>query len=102
QFFLLRLAILRIQLLYAMKLPLSILILLAVAVIVQAQDFDTNRIQKHIKTLSDDTFEGRGTGTAGEQKAAAYIQGEFKKLKLQPRGDNNTYLQSFPFKGGAH
>ncbi len=85
-----------------MKIPLSVLILVAVAVIVQAQDFDTNRIQKHIKTLSDDTFEGRGTGTEGEQKAAAYIQGEFKKLKLQPKGDNNTYLQAFTFKGGAH
>lgn len=85
-----------------MKLPLSILILVAVACIVQAQDFDSNRIQKHIKTLSDDAFEGRGTGTEGEQKAALYIQGEFKKLKLQPKGDNNTYLQSFTFKAGAH
>lgn len=85
-----------------MKLPLSIILLAAVACIVHAQDFDPSRIQKHIKTLSDDTFEGRGTGTEGEKKAAAYIAAEFKKLKLQPKGDNNTYLQGFTFKGGAH
>lgn len=85
-----------------MKLPLSIIILVAVACVVHAQDFDSNRIQKHIKTLADDTFEGRGTGTEGEKKAAAYIQDEFKKLKLVPKGDNNTYLQTFTYKGGAH
>jgi Peptidase family M28/PDZ domain len=85
-----------------MKLPLSIIILVAVACIVQAQDFDPSRIQKHIKTLSDDKLEGRGTGTEGEKKAAAYIASQFKKLKLQPKGDNNGYLQSFTFKAGAH
>jgi hypothetical protein len=85
-----------------MKLTLSLFILLAVACIVHAQDFDGARIQKHIKTLSDDALQGRGTGTEGEKKAAAYIQNEFKKLKLVPKGDNNTYLQAFTFKGGAH
>jgi hypothetical protein len=34
--------------------------------------------------------------------AAAYIQSQFKKLKLKPKGDNKTYLQSFTFKAGAH
>lgn len=86
----------------AMKLPLSIIILVAVAYVVHAQDFEPKRIQNHIKTLADDKFEGRGTGTAGEKKAAAYIEAEFKKLKLEPKGDNNTYLQAFTFKGGAH
>lgn len=85
-----------------MKLPLSIFLLLAVACIVHAQDFDAGRIQKHIKALSDDKLEGRGTGTEGEKKAAAYIEAEFKKLKLQAKGDRNTYLQAFTYKGGAH
>lgn len=85
-----------------MKLPLSIILLVTVVCIVQAQDFDPARIQKHIKTLADDKLQGRGTGTAGEKKAAVYIETEFKKLKLQPKGDNNGYLQAFSFKGGAH
>lgn len=85
-----------------MKLPLSILLLLVVVCIVHAQDFDQARIKKHIQTLADDKLEGRGTGTAGEKKAAAYIESQFKKLKLQPKGDNNGYLQAFTFKAGAH
>lgn len=85
-----------------MKLPLSVLLLLVVVCIVHAQDFDQARIKKHIQTLADDKLEGRGTGTAGEKKAAAYIESQFKKLKLQPKGDNNGYLQSFTFKSGAH
>ncbi|MFN8337344.1 MAG: M20/M25/M40 family metallo-hydrolase [Cyclobacteriaceae bacterium] len=85
-----------------MKLPLSILLLFVVVLIVNGQDFDQGRIKKHIQTLADDKLEGRGTGTAGEKKAAAYIESQFKKLKLQPKGDNNGYLQSFTFKSGAH
>jgi len=85
-----------------MKLPLSILLLLVVVCIVHAQDFDQARIKKHIQTLADDKLEGRGTGTAGEKKAAAYIESQFKKLKLQPKGDNSGYLQALTFKAGAH
>jgi hypothetical protein len=62
-----------------MKVPLSILLLVAVACIVQAQDFDVTRIQKHIKTLSDDKLEGRGTGTEGEKKAAALYRSTIQK-----------------------
>lgn len=67
-----------------------------------AQDFKTAAIQGHIKTLADDSFEGRGTGTAGEKAASDYIINQYKKLKLQPKGEKGTYLQSFPFKAGAH
>jgi hypothetical protein len=68
----------------------------------QAQEFDARVIRDHIKTLADDSFQGRGTGTAGEKAAATYIISAFKKLGLQPKGDHGTYLQAFPFKGGAH
>jgi Zn-dependent M28 family amino/carboxypeptidase len=70
--------------------------------IVNAQTFDPTSIQDHIKTLADDSFQGRGTGTAGERSAAIYIESAFKKLKLQPKGENQTYFQSFPFKKGTH
>lgn len=68
----------------------------------QAQKFDAGSIRNHIKTLADDAFQGRGTGTAGEKAAATYIISAFKKIDLQPLGDNGTYLQAFPFRGGAH
>jgi hypothetical protein len=34
------------------------------------------------KILSSDEFEGRGPGTAGEQKTVDYLVAEFKKLGL--------------------
>jgi len=67
-----------------------------------AQQFDQAKILGHIKILSSDSLQGRGTGKEGEKMAAAYIQAQFKKLKLKPKGDNKTYLQSFTFKSGAH
>ena len=67
-----------------------------------AQQIETDRIKKHIRVLASDSLQGRGTGKEGERMAAAYLQSQFKKLKLKPMGDNNTYLQAFPFKGGAH
>jgi hypothetical protein len=78
------------------------LILLFVTCSAAAQDFSTVNIKKHITTLADDSFEGRGTGTSGEKSAADYISSAFKSLKLQPKGNDNGFLQSFPFRKGAH
>jgi hypothetical protein len=61
-----------------------------------------SHIRKHITTLANDSFQGRGTGSDGEKMAASYIVREFKSMGLIPKGDNKTYFQSFPFKGGAH
>jgi hypothetical protein len=67
-----------------------------------AQQFDPSKIRTHIKILAADSMLGRGTGKEGERMAAAYIQAQYKKLKLKPKGNNNSYLQSFTFKEGAH
>src|SRR5688572_22001228 len=68
----------------------------------RAQEFDTKNLWQHVKTLSDDAFQGRGTGTPGEKASAAYIEAIFISLQLQAKGDNGTYFQSFGFKGGVH
>lgn len=34
--------------------------------------------------------------------AASYIESQFKKIKLEPKGEGKNYRQSFPFKGGVH
>ncbi|MFZ2906165.1 MAG: M20/M25/M40 family metallo-hydrolase [Cyclobacteriaceae bacterium] len=80
----------------------ALLFSLIISYSVSAQQFDVEKIQEHIKTLSSDAMQGRGTGKEGERMAADYIQKQFKKLKLKPKGDNNTYLQAFTFKSGAH
>ncbi len=51
------------------------------------------------KTLSSDEFEGRGPGTAGEDKTINYLAGEFKKLGLAPGNPNGTYFQDVPMIG---
>lgn len=45
----------------------------------------------HIAVLSDDAMEGRGTGTPGHERAAAYVVGELEKLGLQPAGTDGWY-----------
>ena len=67
-----------------------------------AQHIDQAKIEKHIKTLASDSLQGRGTGSEGEKMASAYIQVEFKKIGLEPKGNPSVFTQSFPFKSGVH
>jgi len=52
-----------------------------------AQDFSMDRMDHHIRTLSDDSFEGRAPGTVGERMTVAYLSGAFSAVGLQPGGD---------------
>lgn len=47
------------------------------------------------RTLSSDAFEGRGPGTAGEDKSVAYIIDRFKAAGLQP-GNKGQWTQDVP------
>lgn len=85
-----------------MKIFLTLFTLSLLTCTLQAQQFNEATIRKHIKILASDSLQGRGTGTEGERMAAAYLQAQLKKLNLKPMGENGTYLQAFPFKGGAH
>jgi Zn-dependent M28 family amino/carboxypeptidase len=50
----------------------------------------------HVKTLADDSFEGRQTGTDGYRKAAAYVAGQFERVGLKPAGTKG-YFQPVQF-----
>ena len=63
------------------------------------QSIDPERIRAHVKFLSDDLLEGRGTGTRGGDIAANYIATQFALYGLKPAGDNGTYLQKVAFTG---
>lgn len=69
---------------------------------VEAQKIEEANIRKHIQYLADDKLTGRQTGSEGERMAMNYIQKEFKKLKLAPMGEGESFAQPFPFKGGIH
>lgn len=75
-----------------------LLIFLGVNGLAQSQ-FDTTVIKKDIMYLASEKLAGRGTGTPGEALAAQYIANRFKKLKLKPLGDNNTFFQHFSVTG---
>src|SRR5215831_6407373 len=60
---------------------------------------DAQKIRASVKYLSDDRFEGRGTGQKGGDQAADWIAAEFKRYGLQPAGDNGTYFQNVNFYG---
>ncbi|MGQ0714695.1 MAG: M28 family peptidase [Gemmatimonadaceae bacterium] len=45
---------------------------------------DTLAIRRDVEHLASDALEGRGTGTAGNDSAAAYIARRFESLKLWP------------------
>ena len=59
---------------------------------------DSNIVRKHLYTLASDEMEGREPGTPGIEKAAIYIENEFKKNGLSPFGDLKSYRQTFTFK----
>ncbi len=63
----------------------------------QTAPITADEIKAHVKYLASDELEGRGSGTEGNRKAAAYIADQMKQYGLIPGGDNGTYFQSFEF-----
>src|SRR6476619_7504683 len=47
-------------------------------------------LKKRLAIVASPEMEGRETGTEGQHRAAAYIEGEFKKLGLAP-GNKDSY-----------
>src|SRR5271155_2989443 len=63
------------------------------------QKIDPERIRAHVRFLSHDLLEGRGTGQRGGDIAAQYIAAQFALYGLKPAGDNGSYLQKVPLVG---
>ncbi len=66
--------------------------IIAASVGVYAQDvnklIDQNDVERIIRTLSADDMQGRATFTPGIEKAAQFIEGEFKSIGLKPLAGN--------------
>ena len=63
------------------------------------QKIDPERIRAHVRFLSHDLLEGRGTGQRGGDIAAEYMGTQFALYGLKPVGDSGTYLQKVPMVG---
>jgi regulator of protease activity HflC (stomatin/prohibitin superfamily) len=55
-------------------------------------------VARLIKTLSSDEMEGRGTFTPGIDKAAKFIENEFKQIGLKPLEGDTDFRQDFTVK----
>jgi Zn-dependent M28 family amino/carboxypeptidase len=67
--------------------------------IVAMQGIRKENIETHVRFLSHDLLEGRGTGARGGDIAAQYMAAQFALYGLKPAGDNGTYLQRVPLVG---
>lgn len=61
-----------------------------------APAFDVQRFSQDVKTLADDSFQGRAPATEGEKKTIAYIVEQMKAAGLQPGGPDGKWTQNVP------
>jgi hypothetical protein len=59
---------------------------------------DQKDVERLIATLSDDNMQGRAIFTPGIDKAATFIEGEFKIAGLQPLTGETGFRQNIPMK----
>lgn len=79
------------------KIVLAVLALFMISSTLVAQKIKKKTVKKHLYTLASDEMAGRKTGTEGIEKAAKYIEGEFKRIGLTTYADLKSYRQTFTF-----
>ena len=75
---------------------LRYVLIAAVAFILQDPSTEGKRWWSHVAFLADDALEGRNVGTEGFEKAAAYVETQFKEIGLTP-GGGSGYRQPVRF-----
>jgi len=63
------------------------------------ETINPEHIRWHVRFLSHDLLEGRGTGQRGGDIAAEYIATQFAEYGLKPAGEDGSYLQKVPLVG---
>ena len=73
-----------------------LLIFLLAPCFIVAQTISEKYVKQHIYTLSNDSMQGRKAGTDGIEKAAKYIESEFKRIGLKSF-NSASFRQEFRF-----
>jgi hypothetical protein len=60
---------------------------------IASQQIDEPTLRAHLRFLSDDLLEGRGTGARGGLLAARYIAAQFESLGLEPAAPGGGFFQ---------
>src|SRR5262245_51588702 len=71
--------------------------LLACALFATEPNEATKRWWSHVEALSNDSLEGRDSGSEGYRKAAAYVVTQFERAGLKPAAGNGWY-QTVPMR----
>src|SRR4029079_19397906 len=58
-------------------------------------------LRQRLFLIADDSMMGRESGSLGDFKAAEYVASEFRRLGLEPAGENGTYFQTVPLWNAA-
>src|ERR1700686_4959416 len=66
------------------------------------ETIDPEHIRWHVRYLSHDLLEVRGTGQRGGDIAAEYMATQLAEYGLKPAGDNGSYLQKVPWSESLH
>jgi Zn-dependent M28 family amino/carboxypeptidase len=74
-----------------LKKSLAIWLVVAASSANAAEHFDGKTWWDTVKVISDDKYEGRDTGSKGEQRAQEYIVQQLRALGVEPAGDGGYY-----------
>jgi Zn-dependent M28 family amino/carboxypeptidase len=66
---------------------------------IASSQISENELRAHIKFLSDDRLEGRGTGARGGELAALYIAEQFEAMGAKGAGPNGSFWQQVSLVG---
>ncbi|MES2524335.1 MAG: M20/M25/M40 family metallo-hydrolase [Gemmatimonadota bacterium] len=59
---------------------------------------DPAMVQRGMNILAADSMEGRATGSVGQERAAKWLEAQYKAIGLTPAGDSGTFRQHIPLK----
>ena len=62
---------------------------------------DSTTLRTHLAELASDTYEGRGTGTPGEQMTVEYIAGQMEEVGLVGGAEDGSFFQPVPLRGST-
>jgi hypothetical protein len=65
---------------------------------VGAESITADDMHGRIYFLASDALLGRDTPSPGLESAAAYLVGEYRRMGLEPAGENGTFYQRYPFR----
>lgn len=59
-------------------------------------DITVESLRQHVLVLADDSMQGRGPATPGEEKTVAYLIAQYESMGMKPGAPNGTFIQDVP------